>query len=47
MCVGLVLLANSAASNKIIDKDREARPPEVVFHDSLSMESPEVTREGG
>ena len=47
MSVSLVLLTDSTASNKVVDEDRETRPPEVTFHDGLSTEMSEVTREGG
>ena len=43
MSASFVLLTDGAASNKIVDEDREARPPEVTFHDGLSMEMSEVT----
>ena len=47
MHAGFVLLTNSTASDKVIDKDREARPPEVALHNSLGAEMAKVTREGG
>ena len=43
MCAGLVLLANGTTSNEVVDKDREAGPPEVVFDNSFSAETAEVT----
>ena len=47
MHVCFVLLANRATSNEVVDKQGEARPPEVAFNDSLSVKSPKVTRERG
>ena len=38
MGTGFVLLANSATSDKVVDKDGEARPLEVTLHDSFSVE---------
>ena len=46
MGVGLVLLANSTTSNKVVNEDREAWPPEIMFNDSLSAESSKVAQEG-
>ena len=43
MSTGLVLLENSASSDKVVDKDGKARPPEVALHDSLSTELSKVT----
>ena len=42
MSVNLVLLANSATCNEMLDKGREAWPPEVMLKDRLSVEDPHV-----
>ena len=47
MCADLVLLANSAAGNKVIDEDRKSRPPKVALNDGLRAETSKVTRERG
>ena len=47
MCTGLVLLANGAAGNEVVDKHRKSWPPEVMFNNGFGMETSEVTREGG
>ena len=47
MSVNLVLLANSTTCNEMLDKGREAQPPEVTLKDRLSVEDPHVAREGG
>ena len=39
MGTGFALLANSATNDKVVDKDGEARPPEVTLHNSFSAES--------
>ena len=40
MSVNLVLLANSTTCNEMLDRGREARPPEVTLKDRLSVEDP-------
>ena len=47
VCVGLVLLANGAASDKVFYEGGEARPPEIPFQDRLGMEDTHVTRQRG
>ena len=47
MCTGFVLLANGAASNKVVNEYRKSWPPKVTFNNSLGVEVSEVTREGG
>ena len=47
MSAHFVLLANSAAHNKMLDQGGEAQPPEVPFKDRLSVEDPHVARKGG
>ena len=42
MCVNLVLLANCATSNEMLDKGGEARPPEIMFKDRLGVEDSHV-----
>ena len=42
MSVNLVLLANSAASDKMFDKGGQARPPEIEFKDRLGVEDSHV-----
>ena len=41
-----VLLADSAASDKLRDKNGEAQPPEVAFDNSLGVKAAKVTRQG-
>ena len=45
MCVDLVLLANKATSDKVVDKHKETWPPEVAFDNCLISEMSKVTRE--
>ena len=42
MSVNLVLLANSAARDKMFDKGGQARPPEITFKDRLGGEDSHV-----
>ena len=46
MSMDLVLLANGTASDKVVNKHRESRPPEVTFNNSFGVKTSEVTREG-
>ena len=46
VCASLVLLANGAASNKVIDKYRKPRPPRIAFYNGLGTETSEMAREG-
>ena len=45
MCANFVLLANSAAGNKVIDKDGKSRPPKVAFNNGLDAKTSEMARE--
>ena len=47
MSVDLVLLANSATHDKMLDKGGKAWPPEIAFKDRLGVEDPHVARNGG
>ena len=47
VCVGLILLANGAASDKVFHEGGETRPPEIPFQDRLGMEDTHVTRQRG
>ena len=46
MCINLVLLADCAAINKVLDKEGKTGPPIVAFKDSLCVEDTHMTREG-
>ena len=45
MCANLVLLADGAAGNKVIDEDGKSRPPKVAFNDGLGAKASEMARE--
>ena len=45
MCANLILLANGAAGNKVIDEDGKSRPPKVAFNDGFGTETSEMARE--
>ena len=47
MSVGLVLLADGAAGDKVFDKGREARPPEITFQNCLGVKDTHMTRQRG
>ena len=47
MCVGLVLLADRAAGDKVLYEGGETRPPEVLFQDHFGMKDAHMTRERG
>ena len=47
MRASLILLANGAASNKVIDKHRKSRPPKVTFDNGFGAKSSKMTRKGG
>ena len=47
MCADFILLANGAAGNKVIDKDRKSRPPKVAFNESLGAKASKMARERG
>ena len=47
VCVGLVLLANGATSDKVLHEGGETRPPEIPFQDCLGAEDTHVTRQRG
>ena len=46
MCANFVLLANGAASNKVVDKDGKSRPPKVAFDDGFGPKAAKMTQEG-
>ena len=43
MHVGFVLLADGAASNKMLHEGGEARPPEVLLQDCFGMKDTDIT----
>ena len=47
MSANLILLANGAASNKVVDKDGESRPPKVAFDYGLGSKVSEMARDRG
>ena len=47
MCADLILLANGAAGDKVVDKDRKSRPPKVAFDDGFGTKPSEMTRYRG
>ena len=47
VCVGLVLLANGATSDKVLYEGGETWPPEIPFQDCLGTEDPHVTGQRG
>ena len=47
MSVNLVLLANSATCNEMLDKSGKAQPPEVALNDRLGVEDSHVPQERG
>ena len=47
MCTGLVLLADGAAGNKVVDEHRKPRPPKIAFNNSLGVKASKVAQEGG
>ena len=44
VCVGLILLANGAAGNKVLYEGGETRPPEIPFQDCFGMKDTHMTR---
>ena len=46
MCTSLVLLANSATGNEVVDEDGKSGPPKVTFNDSFGAKASKMTREG-
>ena len=46
MCANLILLANGAAGDKVVDEDGKSRPPKVAFNDSFGAKTSEMAREG-
>ena len=44
MSVGLVLLTDGAASDKVLHKGGEARPPEIPFENRFGVKDTHVTR---
>ena len=47
VCVGLVLLANGATSDKVFHEGGETRPPEISFQDCFGAEDTHVTGQRG
>ena len=47
MCVGLVLLADRAASDKVFHEGGETWPPEIPFQDRFGMKDTHVTQQRG
>ena len=47
MSVDLVLLANCAAHNEVLDKGGKTWPPEILFKDGFGVENTHMTQEGG
>ena len=47
MSVGLVLLANRAAGDKVLHEGGETWPPEVPFQDHFGMKDTHMTRQRG
>ena len=45
MCANFVLLANGAASDKVVDENRKSRPPKVTLDDGFGAKTSEMTRE--
>ena len=43
MSVGLILLADGAASDKVFHKGGEARPPEIPFQNRFGVKDTHVT----
>ena len=46
MSVGFVLLANGAASDEVLHKGRETRPPEIPFQKRFGARDTHVPRQG-
>ena len=47
MCANLVLLANGAAGNKVVDKDGKSGPPKVAFDDGFGSKASKMARDRG
>ena len=47
VCIGLVLLANGATSDKVLYEGGETWPPEIPFQECLGMEDTHVTGQRG
>ena len=45
MCADLILLADGAARDKVVDEDRKSWPPKVTFDDGFGAEPSEMTRD--
>ena len=43
VCVGLVLLTDGAAGDKVLYEGGETRPPEIPFQDRFGMKDTHVT----
>ena len=46
VCASLVLLADGATGDKVVDKHRESQPPEITFNNGLGAKTSKVAREG-
>ena len=44
VCVGLILLANGAAGNKVLHEGGETQPPEIPFQDCFGTKDTHMTR---
>ena len=44
VCIGLVLLADRAASDKVLHESGEARPPEIPFQDCFGAKNTHMTQ---
>ena len=47
MCADLVLLADGAASDKVVDEDGKSWPPKVMLDDGFGAEPSQMTRDRG
>ena len=47
MCADLILLANGATGDKVVDEDGKSRPPKVALDDGLGAKSSEMARDRG
>ena len=47
MCVDLILLANGATGDKVVDEDGKSWPPKVALDNGLGAKSSEMARDRG
>ena len=47
MRANLILLANGATGDEVVDEDGKSRPPKVTFDDGFGTEPSEMTRDRG